>query len=60
VNTCVNRSLKGTDEYGLNRFGEINVAGQECYVIDPVLGLIEEHSIFADGPGYPGTYVVAE
>lgn len=60
VNTCVNRSLKGTDEHGLNRYGEINVAGQECYVLDPVLGLIEEHSIFADGPGYPGTYPVAE
>jgi len=54
--TFVNRSLIGTTEHGLARFGEVAVPGQEVYFIDPKYGPIEEHTFLATGDDYEGSY----
>jgi hypothetical protein len=56
VHTYVNRSLIGTTELGFTQYGEIAIPGQEVYVVDPQLGPLEEHSIYATGDTYTGEY----
>lgn len=60
VTAFIGSSLIGTQEYGFLSGGSVNRAAQQCYVIDQELGHVSTETLYGDGSGYEGTYILEQ
>jgi len=58
IEAFIGPSLIGTQEYSYLSGGAVNRAAQELHVFDRELGHVARERLYADGPGFPGTFEI--